>query len=82
MNAGLVKYGRHTGQLVGGDLSRRQMVDREHGVGLATTEGGLQLNDRVAPLPGETLRDGNQQQAHALGDEGAGEELLGILIFW
>ena len=56
------------------------MVDREHAVGLAATKGGLQLDHRVAALAGEALGDGDQQQAHAFGDEGAGEEGLGVLV--
>ncbi|MFD2405944.1 hypothetical protein ACFSVK_09505 [Azorhizophilus paspali] len=50
------------------------MVDRQHGVGLAAAESGLQLDDRIAALGGQALEHRIQQQTHALGDEGALEE--------
>ena len=36
-----------------GCLAAGQVIDRQHGVGLAAAEGGLQLDDRLAALPAE-----------------------------
>ena len=47
----------------------------------ATTEIGLQLNNRVAASTSETPRNRYEQIAHTLGDEGSTKELLCILIF-
>jgi hypothetical protein len=47
---------------------------------LAAAEGGLKLNDRLTAPTGEALRNLRQQERHALGDEGAVEERVGILI--
>jgi hypothetical protein len=57
------------------------MVDRQQSVGFAAAEGGLQLDDRLATLPIEALRDLREQHAHALSDEGALEKGDGIAIF-
>ena len=56
------------------------MHDRQHGVGLAATEGGLQLDDRVAAIAGQALGHRREQGAHALGDEGALEEQHRVLV--
>ncbi len=64
-----------------GALARGQVIDRQHRVRLAAAEGGLELNDRLAALAVQPLRDLRQQQAHALGDEGALKEGDGVLVF-
>ena len=56
------------------------MVDRQHGVRLATAKGSLELDDRIATLAGETLNNGVQQKPHPFGDEGALEEELRVLV--
>ena len=55
-----------------------QVVERQHRVGLAAAEVGLELHDRVAALAGEALHGADQQALQALGEVGAAEELRGF----
>ena len=48
---------------------------------LAAAEGRLQLDDGIAPLPGEPLQHRMQELLHSLRDEGALKEQRRILIF-
>lgn len=73
-NTGLVQNGPDTRHLTGCHLALGQVIDRQHGVGLAATKGRLQLNDRIAALARQPPNHRIQQQAHALGDKGALEE--------
>ena len=57
------------------------MVQRDHGVGLAAAEVGLQFDDRVAAFAGESARRSRKHLVQALGDVGTGEEGLGVLVF-
>lgn len=58
------------------------MIERQHRVGLATTEVGLQLHDRIAALPGDALHAADQQALQALREERTAKELgrLSILV--
>ncbi len=56
------------------------MVQREHRVGLAAAEVGLQLHHRIAALAGESLDRTHQQSLQALGKIGAAEELDRIAV--
>ena len=78
---GLIEQRRDAGQVAQRALARGQVIDRQHGVRLAAAEGGLQLDDRLAALAVEPLRHLGEQQAHALGDEGALEKCRGVLVF-
>ena len=51
-------------------------------MGLATTKGGLQLDDRIPPLSGKALQHGMQQQLHAFGNEGTLKEKRRVLVFF
>ena len=56
------------------------MIERQHRVGLAAAEIGLQLDDRVASLAGQSQHGLRQQPAQALGQEGPAEELGRVLV--
>jgi hypothetical protein len=75
-----VQDGRDALQVAGRHLALGQVIDRKHRVRLAATERGLQLDDRVAALARQALDHRVEQQAHALGDEGALEEQLRVLV--
>jgi hypothetical protein len=78
---GAIQQGRNPGQFMQRAGAPRQMIDRQHGMGLAAAERGLKLDHRL-PAPGrQAQRHLRQQQAHAFGDEGAGIEGDRILIF-
>ena len=75
-----IQNGRDACQLLGRALAAGQVVHRQQRMGLATTKGRLQLNHGVAAPARQPLGHTLQQQAHALGDEGAGKKLLGVLV--
>ena len=77
---GLVEQGRDAGEVAQGAAAGGEVVDGEQGVGLAAAEGGLQLDHRLAARAVQALRHLDEQQAHALGDEGALEEGGGVLV--
>src|SRR5262245_38718014 len=56
------------------------MVERQHRVGFAPAEVGLQLHHGIAALPRDALYAAHQQTLQALGQECATEELLGLLV--
>ena len=56
------------------------MVERQHRVGLAAAEVGLELHHRVAALAREALHAAHEQALQALGEVGAAEELLRLLV--
>ena len=62
----------------GQGLAGAEVVERQHRVGLAATEVGLQLDHRFTALAVEALEGDAQQVAQAGGDEGAAVELAGI----
>ena len=62
-------------------LARGQVIHRQQCVRLATTEGSLQLDDRLAAFAIEPLRHLGEQASHALGDEGALVECLRVAVF-
>ena len=51
-----IKDGGHALQVAGRCLALGEVIDRQHGVRLATAEGSLQLNDWLAALAIEPLR--------------------------
>ena len=57
-----------------------QVVERQHRVGLAAAEVGLELHHRVAALAGEALHRADQQPLQALGEIGAAEELDRVAV--
>ena len=56
------------------------MVEREHGVGLAATKVGLELDDRVSAGSREAAQGASEQRFETLGQVGAGEELSRVLV--
>ena len=58
-----------------GRSAGEQVIERQHRVGLAAAEVGLELHHRVAALAGEALHRADQQPLQALGEIGAAEEL-------
>ena len=79
-NACRIQNGRNARQLFCRALAAGQVVHRQQRVRFAATKGRLQLNDRIATPPRKPLGHALQQQAHALGDEGAGKKLLRVLV--
>ena len=63
-----------------GDDAREQVVEREHRVGLAAAEVGLELDDGVAALATEPLDGADEHAFQALGEVGAAEELDGVAV--
>ena len=57
-----------------------QVVERQHRVGLAAAEVGLELHHRVAALARDALHAAHEQALQALGEVGAAEELLRLLV--
>ena len=78
--SGPVQQGWDACEVVQGAVPCGQVVHGQHGVGLAAAKGCLELDDRVAALAGKTLRHGDQQMAHALGDVGPFKKRAGVLI--
>ena len=78
---GVIEKGRDAGEFTERTFAGGEMIHREQGVGLAATEGGLELDDRLAALAVETLGNLGEQPPHALGDEGALVEGLGVPVF-
>ena len=76
-----IKDGGHALQVAGRCLALGEVIDRQHGVRLATAEGGLQLDHRVAAPARQALDHRIQQQPHAFSDEGALEEQRRVLVF-
>src|SRR3546814_15189915 len=56
------------------------MVQRQHGVGLAAAEVGLQFDDGVTAAPCQPLGCADQEGAEAVRQVGAAEELLRIAV--
>lgn len=79
-NTGFVQDRPNTRHLTGRHLALSEVIDRQHGVGLAAAERRLQLDNRIPALAGQPLDHRIQQQAHALSDKSALEEQLRILI--
>ena len=71
---GGIKQARNALHFAGSGLAIHQMIDSQQGMGLATTKGGLQLNNRVAALSGKALEHREHEQAHAFGNESALEK--------
>ena len=59
---------------------REEMVKREHRVRLAAAEVGLELHDRVTPLPRKALDRASQQALQTVGEIGTTEKLDRVLI--
>ena len=78
---GLLQHRVDAEQLAGGGPGE-EVVEREHGVGLAAAEVGLELHHRVAAVAGEPAHRADQQALQALGEIGAAEELdrLPVLV--
>jgi len=57
-----------------------KMVKRQHAVGFAAAEIRLQLDHRVAALPADAAYAVAEELLQSLGDEGAPEELGGVLV--
>ena len=69
-----LEHGVNTGQLPR-RRPREQVVQGEHGVGLAAPEVGLQLNDGIAASASETVDCPNKQALQTLGEVGPPKEL-------
>jgi hypothetical protein len=78
--AGFADHLLHPGQLRR-RLAREEVIQREHGVGLAAAEVRLELNHWVAALPGEPADRPDQQPLEAVGQVGAAEELDRVAVF-
>src|SRR5450759_5351713 len=65
----LVQQVRNAGEIGKGALAGCQMIDGEHGVGFAAAKRSLELNDRVATVSGQPLRNLCQQQPHPFRDD-------------
>ena len=61
--------------------AREQVIESEHGVGLAAAEVGLQLHDGLAALAVQALQSICQQTCQALGQVGAAEEFGRVAVF-
>ena len=57
------------------------MIQRQHGVGFAPAEIGLQVHHRLPALATQAAQSVQQQAAQAGGQEGAGVELAAVGIF-
>ncbi len=57
-----------------------EVVEGQHGVGLAAAEGGLELNHGLAAAAGHPGEGLGEQPLHAGGHVGAAEELHGVLV--
>jgi hypothetical protein len=55
--------------------------ERQHRVGLAAAEVGLELDDRVATRARQPLHGAGQEPPQAVGEVGAAEELHRIAVF-
>ena len=60
--------------------TRKEVVQRKHGVGLAPAEIRLELDDGVGAARGETPDRANEHSSQALGQVGAPEELGGVTV--
>ncbi|MNL78386.1 hypothetical protein D3C87_2047560 [compost metagenome] len=58
------------------------MVERQHGVRLAATECGLELDDWISTPPCQAAYDGVEQKPHPFGDESTLKEVDRLLILW
>ena len=58
-----------------------QVVERQHRVGLAAAEVGLQLDDRIAAGAREPLHGADQQARQPGGEKGAAEEFGRVAVF-
>ena len=56
------------------------VIERQHRVGLAAAEVGLQLDDRIAARARQPLGGADQQVAQAVGQIGAAEEFARIAV--
>ncbi|MNO82393.1 hypothetical protein D3C76_736660 [compost metagenome] len=54
-NTGLIQNCADTRHLTSWHLALSQVIDRQHGMGLAATEGCLQLNNRITALARQPL---------------------------
>ena len=57
------------------------MIERQHGVGFATAEVGLQLHYGIAALAGEAQHGIGEHLPQAFGEVGAPEKLGGVAVF-
>ena len=63
------------------EVPEKRWYRGKHRVGLAATEVGLKLDNRVAVIVGQALYAVDQELPQAVGQKGATEELGGILVF-
>ena len=72
----------HAGPAVGGGAVPREVVQQGEGVSLAAAELGGQVENRVGlgALAGETADDFGGQGGEVLGEIGAREEAVGLLV--
>ena len=77
--AGVLQHLVDAGQ-TGRAHSGEQVEERQHRVGLATAEVGLELHDRVAARSRQPLHGAGQQPPQAVGEEGAAEELHRVAV--
>lgn len=78
----LIQNGRNPFEPVCGYKAFGQMKHGNKGVGLAAAKGGLELDDRIASHAGKPFCHGKKEKPHSLCDEGSGEKLFRILIFF
>ena len=79
LGVGLLHDRIDAGQLAGCDTGE-EVIERQHGVGLAAAEVGLELHHRIAAAAGETPHRAHQHGFQALGEVGAAEELDRVAI--
>ena len=78
-DAGVPHQRVYAGQRARGNAGA-EVVEREHRVGLAAAEVGLQLHDRVAAAAREPLHRADEHPLEALGQVGAPEELDRVAV--
>lgn len=76
----VIEQGRDADKFTQRTFARGQVIHREQRVRLAASEGGLQLNNRLAALAIESLRHLGEQSPHALSDKGTLEKRLRVAI--
>src|SRR5579863_1634252 len=54
----------------------REVVDREHRMGLAAAESGLEPDDRIAALPGQPLETARENTPQPFSEKGNAKEIL------
>ena len=84
-DAGLLEDRRHAGKffrLIARVRRAGEVIERQHGMGLAAAEIGLQPDHRIAAFAGEARDRRDQDAAQALGRVGDAEEGGRVRVFF